>query len=107
MFDNKLDTSFSQALNNPDFVEWCKSHDRISLIADNFPLPTTIILYRRSDGKFICIEGNHRVCAVAYRDKIGKPITFTDKPPVSAVVADVTDEEVLRLIQVMNKGTDK
>jgi hypothetical protein len=83
-FDNQMNTSFAQALEIPEFFEWCKAHNRIPNIAENFPSVTTFILFRKPDGKFIHIEGGHRACAVAYAQKIGKPVTFGSKSKVTA-----------------------
>src|SRR6185503_14245750 len=54
-FDNHLNTTFAQALEIPEFFEWCKTHDRVVPLSQNFPLPTAIILFRRADGRLICI----------------------------------------------------
>jgi hypothetical protein len=86
-FHNTLNTTFEQALHINEFWQWCQGHDRIVPLSKNFPLPTTIILLQKENGQLIHVEGGHRICAVAYTQKIGKPIDFTNKPPVTAAVA--------------------
>lgn len=102
-FDNKLTTSFLDALEIPEFFQWCKGHNRIPTIAENFPTPTTIILFRKSNGDFIHIEGGHRICAVAYANKVGMNLDIK----ISAAVADISDEEIEKLIQFLKAGTNK
>lgn len=106
-FDNQLNTTFAQALERKDFFDFCNSHDRIVPLAQNFPLPTSIILVRKPDGKLIHIEGGHRMCAVAYAAKIGKPVDFENKPAVTAAIADITDEQFEFLKQFTKQKTDK
>ena len=106
-FDNQLNTTFAQALEIPDFFDFCNTHDRIVPLAKKFPLPTSIILVRKSSGELIHIEGGHRMCAVAYAQKIDKPIDFENKPPVSAAIADITDEQFEFIKQFAKQGTDK
>jgi hypothetical protein len=102
-FDNQLQTSFKQALEMDRFFEWTKDHNRIPDIAKNFPAETTIILYKKPDGKYIHIEGGHRICAYAYAQKIGQPV----QTKVTALVADITDEGVENLKQFLKQGTDR
>ncbi|MBP7843105.1 hypothetical protein KA017_03820 [Candidatus Woesebacteria bacterium] len=102
-FENKLTTSFLDALELPEFFQWCKEHDRIPNIAENFPTPTTLILLQKSNGEYICIEGGHRVCAVAYANKIGMNLDIK----ISAAVADISDDEIEKLIQFLKDGTNK
>ena len=106
-FDNQLATTFSQAMEIPEFFIFCSKHDRIVPLAKNFPLPTSIILFRKQDGQLIHIEGGHRMCAVAYARKINQPIDFTNKPPVYAAVADITDKDYIRLRSMAKRGTEK
>ena len=106
-FQNDLTISFAQALEIPEFFEFCNHHDRVVPLSENFPLPTTIILARKPDGKLIHIEGGHRICAVAYAQKIGKPILFEDQPPITAAIADVTEEDIARFIEKAKSGTQK
>ncbi len=105
-FDNQLETSFKDALEIPEFLQWCKTHDRIIPISGNFPKPSSIICLRRTDGKLIHIEGGHRICAVAYTQKIGQPIKLTNED-ISLVVADISDEEIAILKQFLLEGTSK
>jgi hypothetical protein len=105
-FDNKIDTTFAQALEIPEFFEWCKTHDRVVPLSQNFPLSTTIILFRLPNGQLIHIEGGHRICAAAYANKIGQPINFSNRK-VTAAIADVGLEEIPKLIEFMTKGTFK
>lgn len=102
-FDNKFNTSFSEALEIPEFLKWCEGHDRIPQIAEHFPTPTTIILLRKQNGDLIHIEGGHRICAYAYAAKIGKPIEAS----VTAAIANVSDEEIEKLLLLLEEGTDK
>jgi hypothetical protein len=102
-FDNKLNTSFEQASQIPEFFEWCKSHDKIPKIAEDFPSPTTIILFRKSNGEYISIEGGHRICAVAYANKMNIPLDIK----ISAAVADISDDEIESLIEFLKQGTNK
>ena len=104
-FDNRLNTTFSQALEIPEFLAWCNTHDRIVPLSQNFPLPTSVILFRKANGELIHIEGGHRICAVAYRNKLGNPIDFQNKPPVTAAVALIEDNEVDGLIEFLKLGT--
>lgn len=104
-FENKLDTSFAQALEIPEFLEWCKTHDRIIPISENFPQGTTLILLRKENGDLIHIEGGHRICAVAYAQKIGNPIEFIK--PVTAAIATISNEEIENLISFLKHGTFK
>lgn len=106
-FENNLNTSFAQALEIPEFFEFCNHHDRVVPLSEKFPLPTTIILARKPDGSLIHIEGGHRICAVAYAKKIGKPIEFAGKPPVYAAITDVTEEDIARFIEKAREGTEK
>jgi hypothetical protein len=105
-FENKLQTSYIQALDIPDFFEWVKKHDRIPWVIKNFPLETTLIVFKKPDGSLIHIEGGHRMCAVAYCNKIGQPIDFTDRK-VFLAVTDITEDEVPELLTQLRLGTDK
>src|SRR6185436_17868086 len=75
--NKRLFTTFAQAVEIPEFFDWCKNHDRVVPLSQNFPLPTTLILFRKENGGLIHIEGGHRICAVAYANKIGQPIDFS------------------------------
>lgn len=109
-FENRLETSFTQALEIPEFFEWCQTHDRIVPIANNFPIPTTFILFRKTNGDLIHIEGGHRLCAVAYREKIGQPIKLVDSVNhslVTAAIAAIGGDEITGLIKFLEQGTAK
>ncbi|MCC7356003.1 MAG: hypothetical protein IT410_00070 [Candidatus Doudnabacteria bacterium] len=106
-FDNQLTTTFAQAMEIPEFFKWCKTHDRVVPLSENFPLPTTIILFRKPNGDLLHIEGGHRICAVAYANILGKPIQFDDQRPVTAAIADVSEAEVVNLIELIKRGTGK
>ncbi len=106
-FENRITTTFAQALEIKEFLEWCNTHDRIMPLSKNFPLPTTVILFRTESGELIHVEGGHRICAVAYANKIGSPIKFENKPPVSAAVAPINAEEISNLIEFLKQGTFK
>ncbi len=106
-FDNKLTTSFESALENKEFFDWCSSHDRIIPLSKNFPLPTTIILFRKENGDLIHIEGGHRICAVAYKKKIGSPIVFDSPDSVTAAIAPIGDGEIENLETFLKIGTSK
>lgn len=105
-FDNKLDTSFAQALEIPEFFDWVKQHDRIPWIIRNFPIETTLIVLKRTNGKIIHIEGGHRICAVAYCNKIGQPIDFTNRK-VFWAVAEIENKEISDLLVKLKEGTFK
>lgn len=105
-FDNKIDTTFEQALEIPEFFEWCKTHDRIQPIIENYPTSSTIILYRKTNGELIHIEGGHRICAVMYQEKIGETINF-DGIKITAAVADIDESEVAKLQEFLKVGTYK
>lgn len=104
-FDNRLDTTFSQAMEIPAFLEWCKGHDRVIPLSHNFPQPTSVILFRKANGELIHIEGGHRMCAVAYCNKIGNPIKFLDDNSVTAAIAPINDDELDSLIEFLKLGT--
>lgn len=106
-FDNRLQTTFAQALEIPEFLEWCQTHDRIIPISKNFPLPTTVILFRKESGELIHVEGGHRICAVAYRNKINQPINFDGRPSVTAAIAPISNDELDSLIEFLKQGTFK
>lgn len=106
-FENKLDTTFADALQIPKFLEWCKAHDRIVPISENFPFPTTFIVARRSNGQLIHIEGGHRMCAIAYRNAIGNPIDFSDTPPITLYVTDFDEKELPLWLEFLKMGTNK
>lgn len=106
-FENRLTTTFAEALTITEFFGWCQTHDRVIPLSRQFPLPTTVILLRKQNGELIHIEGGHRICAVAYRKHIGEPIEFAGKPPVTAAIAPVSDEELDKLIQFAEQGTSK
>jgi hypothetical protein len=103
-FDNQLHTSYAQAVAIPEFLEWCHTHDRIIPISQNFPKHTTLILYRKPDGRLIHIEGGHRICAVAYRQELGSPIDFRERS-VKAAVAEIDDVEIAKLLKFLEQGT--
>lgn len=103
---NKLSTSFEQALEISEFFEWCKTHNRIIPISKNFPTGTTIILFRKSNGDLISIEGGHRICAAAFAEKIKEPIDFGSRT-VQAAIANVSDEEISNLIDFLKQGVFK
>lgn len=106
-FDNQLSTTFAQALEIPAFFDFCKTHDRIVPLSEKFPLPTSIILFRKASGELIHVEGGHRMCAVAFAKKIGKPIKFEGKPQVAAAIADITEEKFRELVAMAKTSTDK
>jgi hypothetical protein len=106
-FDNQLNTSFEQALEIPAFFDWCKTHNRIPSIAQNFPFGSTVILLQTPDGKMIHVEGGHRICAIAYAKKIGQPIDFKGKPPIKAYVAKIPEDEIPKLQSFLKQGTGK
>jgi hypothetical protein len=106
-FENRMTTTFAQALEMPAFLEWCHTHDRIVPLSKNFPLPTRVILFRKKTGELVHVEGGHRICAVAYANKLGTPIDFENKPPVSAAIAPIKDEEIPHLIEFLKRGTFK
>lgn len=105
-FDNKLETTFAEALEIPEFKKWCDTHDRVIPMTKNFPLPSTIILYRRPDGRLIHIEGGHRMCAVAYAKKIGKPIDFSIGT-ITAAIADISEGDIPKMLDFLQIGTFK
>ncbi len=102
-FENKLTTSFKDALEIPEFFAWCKDYDRIPKIANEFPTPATLILFKKPNGQFIHIEGGHRICAVTYAQKLGNNLDIK----ISAAVADITNDEVEGLIKFLKAGTNK
>jgi hypothetical protein len=106
-FDNKIDTTFAQALEIPAFFDWCTGHDRIQPIAANFPSATSLILFRKPNGQLIHIEGGHRICAVAYGIKINKPIDLNGKTPITAMIADIVESQIPGLIEFLRRGTFK
>ncbi|HAG27344.1 TPA: hypothetical protein DCG61_01000 [Patescibacteria group bacterium] len=106
-FDNQLNTTFAQAVEIPEFFEWCKTHDRVVPLSQKFPSPTTLILFRKESGEYIHIEGGHRICAVAFAQKLGKPIKFNDNGDVFVAVTEVKDSEVESLKTFLRTGTDK
>lgn len=93
-FDNKLETTFEQALEIPEFYEWCVQHDRIPKIADHFPIPTTLILLRKPNGQLLHIEGGHRICAFSFAKKNGKAINAE----ITAAIANITEDELAALV---------
>jgi hypothetical protein len=105
-FDNKLSTTFAQALEIPEFWEWCSTHDRVIPLSESFPLTNTFILLRKPSGELIHIEGGHRICAVAYRNKVGKPIDFGSNMAYAAI-APINEEEIAKLIEFLQAGTFK
>jgi hypothetical protein len=106
-FDNKFTITFAQALEIPEFLEWCKTHDRIVPISENFPVPSTIILFRKKNGQLIHIEGGHRICAIAYAKKVNKLINFDNKLPLTAAITEIDDSEINNLIEFLKQGTFK
>lgn len=115
---NKLHTTFKKAIELPKFFEWCKSHDRIPFIAEQFPLPTTLILFRRPNGELIHIEGGHRACAFVYAQKIGKPINLKQSKEkdklgnlksnkIFAAIADIDENDEKVMLELLEKGTGK
>ena len=106
-FDNRITTTFAQALEIPAFLEWCHTHDRVAPLSKNFPLPTTVILFRKPTGELIHVEGGHRICAAAYAKKVGNPIDFNNKPPVTAAIAPISNDEISELIEFLKHGTFK
>jgi len=106
LLDHSLETTFGQAVEIPEFLEWCKTHDRIVPLAEKFPQETPVILYRRPDGKFIQVEGGHRICAVAYAKKIGKPIRFNPNS-ITALVAEADQQDLENMRVFLNQGTGK
>lgn len=102
----KLTASFADALNVKAFYEWCQTHDRVKHLAQNFPVPSTVILFKLPNGRFMQVEGGHRMCAVAYRVHKGQPIQFPENT-VRAAVADITDGEFQQLFVFLRQGTDK
>ncbi|HMQ02004.1 MAG TPA: hypothetical protein PKD79_02975, partial [Candidatus Doudnabacteria bacterium] len=105
-FDNKLVTTFEEAMEIPEFFEWCQAHDRVVPLAKNFPLPTKLIVLRKENGQLIHIEGGHRICAVAFANKIGKPIDFS-KSEINIAVATINDEEIPQLLDFLRTGSSK
>ena len=104
-FNNELNTTFAAALEIPEFLEWCSSHDRIIPISQNFPSSTMLTLFRKDNGDLIHIEGGHRICAAAYMKKIGQPINFDSQFSVNAAIAPINDEEIENLKGFLSKGT--
>jgi hypothetical protein len=105
-FDNQIKTSFEEALEIPEFFSWCQSHNRIPNIAKHFPTPTTLILFETTSGRYIHIEGGHRICAAAYAKKIKTPIKFTLNS-VQAFVTTISDKEIDNLKKFLDRGTNK
>lgn len=104
-FDNRLDMTFLQAMEIPDFFEWCRTHDRVMPLSENFPQPTSVILFRKENGELIHIEGGHRMCAIAFRSKLNNPIEFKLENSVTAAIATITDSELGGLIEFLKSGT--
>jgi hypothetical protein len=102
-FDNQFETSFARALEIPAFFDWCQTHNRIPDIAEKFPAKTEIVLFQKPNGDYIHIEGGHRICAVAYAQKLGKRV----ESQVTAAVAQITEEEIGNLKQFLKDGTEK
>lgn len=105
-FDNKLTTTFDDAMQIPEFLEWCKTHDRVVPLSEKFPHPTSLIVLRKPSGELICIEGGHRACAVAYANKIGNPISF-EPTDVTIAVADIDESKISELWGFLEIGTEK
>lgn len=106
IFDNKLQTTFGQALEIPEFFEWCQTHDRVVPISENFPSGTTLIVLRKQNGQLLHIEGGHRICAASYAAKIGQPIDFSNRK-VFIAVADMTRENEIKFLEFLKLGTHK
>ncbi len=106
-FKNELQTTFAQALEIPEFLSWCHTHDRVIPLSRRFPMPTTLILLRKGNGDLIHVEGGHRMCAVAYAQKMGQPIQFPAEPVVFAAIASVEDAGIPKLLDFLSKGSDK
>lgn len=106
-FSNQLSTSFGSALKITEFFEWCKKHDRISKLGKHLPLPTTVILLQKPNGKYICIEGGHRICAISYAKQIGKPLKFTKTKKLTAAIAKITNAELSQLKKLIQASQIK
>jgi hypothetical protein len=104
--DKKVGTTFEEAMNIPDFFSWCQTHDRIGALMEDFPVPTTLILLRLPDGRLIHVEGGHRICAVAYSQKLGKPMQFLDGS-VRAAVANASGVELDMMKKFLERGTGR
>lgn len=105
--ERKVATTFAEALEIPQFFEWISSHEKIHQLTQRFPSPSTVILFKKKDGSLIHIEGGHRMCAVAYAQKIGKPIYFPTPSPLTAAVATIEDSEMKKLFLLLKLGTYK
>lgn len=105
-FNNQLTTSFKEALEIPEFFEWVKTHDQVIPITKSFPKPTAIICLELPNGKLIHIEGGHRICAVAFSNKINSPISLTDED-ISLVSAKIPESEIDKLKIFLQEGTGK
>lgn len=106
-FENRLNTTFAEALEIPEFFNWCKTHDRVVPLSKKFPLPSSIILFKRPDGRLIHVEGGHRICAAAFAQKLGRPVNFKNRPALTAAIAPVTEREIRQLIAFIKQGTAK
>ena len=105
-FENKLRTSFADALRIPAFFDWATNNERIRNIAAHFPTANTFILFRKPDGTLIHIEGGHRMCAVAYMQHTGMPIDFSQYQ-ILAAIAPLTDSELPLLQDFLRLGTNR
>ncbi len=106
-FTNRLTTRFEDALRIPEFIAWCKTHDRINPIMKNFPTSSTIILLQKENGDLIHIEGGHRICALTYAQVLGKPISFGKEKTIYACIAKVTNPQIALLKKYLKQGSHK
>lgn len=105
-FDNKITTTFANALKIPEFLEWCETHDRLKGMIKNFPKNSTIILFQKPNGEYIHIEGGHRICALALQIAMGEPIKFNKDEYMHAVIAQISTSEIAKLKQFLKSGTN-
>jgi hypothetical protein len=103
--DQQLTISFAEALNNnEEFYTWVLSNQRIIDIQENYPPAATFIVFKlKESGRYIHIEGGHRICAIALSAKQGREV----RTKVNLAMAEIDSIEVPKLHHFLLDGTFK
>lgn len=96
--------SFSEMLDDPKQLKFFNDHQKVLDMMYRFPAPTQLIGIIREDlNKIVCIEGHHRVAAVALAQKLGHQMEFRGK--VEIAIAKIPLENVDIFDKVLERGT--
>lgn len=103
----KNEHSFEDLLKDPDQFAEFSNHEVVKSMLEGMPFSTELIaVYRKDNGKIVCIDGHHRAVAAALAKKLGKEIDLSEKK-ITVALAYLPEEKVYLLDKMLERGSTK